>query len=326
MKTDAVTAHSPPADLVWHYTDAPGLLAILGSHTLWATSSAFLNDRQEVRLGGEVVFRQVRELAGSLDGPWSELLTQRTARAREDGDLPSSSYYFILSASQSGDSLAMWRLYGGTQESYAIGLDPAAPLGILSTTGVTASPHREGSDVTVTDRGELLRRVPWKPVRYQPAAQETLVKEVVDQLPDQLDSLRDLSADGDRPGSLPEPIGDILNKLTEAMLLIKHEGFTDERETRLSLVVRQLPSAAAESDVVRYRATAYGIAPYVAVTGVSSEDNVVVSTAHHLPIRAVAISPSPNGQEAETSVRHLLASRGYPDVTVSRSAIPFRAG
>ena len=33
---------APPDGLVWHYTDAPGLLAILASNTLWATSAQFL--------------------------------------------------------------------------------------------------------------------------------------------------------------------------------------------------------------------------------------------------------------------------------------------
>lgn len=43
-----------PDDLVWHYTDGHGLVSILSGHALWATSSAFLNDRQEIALGGEL--------------------------------------------------------------------------------------------------------------------------------------------------------------------------------------------------------------------------------------------------------------------------------
>lgn len=49
-------------------------------------------------------------------------------------------------------------------------------------------------------------------------------------------------------------------------------------------------------------------------------------TSTPLPIRAVAISPSPNGSVATDSVRQLLADSGYADVPVLRSGIPFRSG
>lgn len=314
------------SDLVWHYTDAAGLLSILSSHTLWATSSYFLNDRQEVRLGGDLFADRLRRLAAESDDAWAEALAERMSDAREGGDLPIKSTFFILSASQSGDSLAMWRLYGGVKESYAIGLDPHADLAVLAT-GEEATTSEAQLGLTITDNRELLRRMMWKPVRYRAEEQQALVESVAEQIPPHLATMRDQRPNGRRTlGDLPPEVADLLTEITETMLLIKHEGFVDEREARMSFVLWRTPGTAIQSDIVRYRATAYGIAPYVAVTGAGASANLVTCQANRLPIKAVSISPSPSGVEAEISLESLLAARGYADVPVLRSAIPFRAG
>ena len=46
-----MTSSTPADGLVWHYTDAAGLLSITSNHVLWATASGFLNDALEVELG-----------------------------------------------------------------------------------------------------------------------------------------------------------------------------------------------------------------------------------------------------------------------------------
>lgn len=79
-----------------------------------------------------------------------------------------------------------------------------------------------------------------------------------------------------------------------------------------------------EARLLSYRATDYGIAPYLRLTG-GSEDLAVVEAPAPLPIRAVAISPSPNGAAAEHSVQRLLHANGYGDVPVVRSTIPYRS-
>lgn len=126
MTPTAPDTHRP--ELVWHYTDGPGLLAILSGHVLWATSSGFLNDSAEVRMGMELLATEVRARARAEGGLLAELL----GRLDEvDPRRPETPPFFILSASASPDSLAMWRTYGRAVESYAIGLDPAVPLSVV---------------------------------------------------------------------------------------------------------------------------------------------------------------------------------------------------
>lgn len=97
--------------LVWHYTDATGLLSIVRSHTLWATSSAFLNDDQEILLGArklrETVQRQM------FDDDLARFVLQRLDAGSDTRPSPGLSPFFILSAAQEPDLLVMWRYYGG---------------------------------------------------------------------------------------------------------------------------------------------------------------------------------------------------------------------
>ena len=54
----------------------------------------------------------------------------------------------------------------------------------------------------------------------------------------------------------------------QVLVLIKHGGFRDEREVRRIVSVLNRPDLGEEwPGVVRHRASAYGIAPYVALTG-----------------------------------------------------------
>lgn len=140
----------PPEGLVWHYTDGHGLASILHDHLLWATSAEFLNDAGEVELGVQLLLDELGRRAESEGGVWAEL--HENVRAKDLRAGPSPGTFFVLSAAQHWDLLAMWRCYGGLGESYAIGLDPTQRLAVLSD----------------TPPGErlVLRQRAWSPVRY----------------------------------------------------------------------------------------------------------------------------------------------------------------
>lgn len=109
-------------------------------------------------------------------------------------------------------------------------------------------------------------------------------------------------------------------------MLLKHPGYLDERETRHSTALAHPDGLNTWRGVVRYRATAYGIAPHLWLTGGAADGSTqpVLTTARSpLPIRAVAISPTPNGDAGAESLAAMLGTHGY-DVEVRRSAIPFR--
>jgi hypothetical protein len=177
-----VPLSSGPSDgLVWHYTDGPGLLAILSTQTLWATASGYLNDAQEVVLGRRLLVERFDAMAGGEHTAFTALrdgLRQAPPRQEE-----STSWLFILSASRSPDSLAMWRCYGGAGESYAVGLDPAVPLKVLVDDACAAN------RLVIHGRG-------WAPVVYEQRGQVDLVDAVFARFEDELDEVRRLRATG----------------------------------------------------------------------------------------------------------------------------------
>ncbi|GAA5145398.1 hypothetical protein GCM10023340_14650 [Nocardioides marinquilinus] len=297
-------------DLVWHYTNGPGLISIVSSHTLWATSAQFLNDAGEVALAVELLEGELR--ARAAEG--GEAFYRDAAELIEQGGRDHSispALFFVLSAARGADLLAMWRSYGGQGESYAIGLDPAASLAVLADTAET---------------GEVaVRHRPWAPVRYTADEQAALVDAVFDDLPEEVTRVVGLARAGATREEVLADAAGLLDDIEQALLLIKHPGFTDERETRHSSVLyRSERDTPLPPGLVRYRSTAYGLAPYLTLTGGDGRAPVRTDAAP-LPIRAVAVSPSPNGPAAEASLRDLLAEHGYRDVPVTRSRIPFRA-
>lgn len=320
--------------LVWHYTNGPGLISILSNHVLWATSAPFLNDQQEVALGGELIAQRIIERGQAVDA--DDFYAHLAAKVRAgivDGHGPSPAQFFILSASQTWDSLVMWRNYDGAQESYAIGLDASAPLQVLAD-NPDIDPVQFGPTLGT---GVNVRRTPWEPVRYTEAEQVALVDAVFDSLPeelgrfrDRLGDLRQYSAFEDIPPDAFSELDDTRDDLEQALLLIKHSGFVDERETRKAVVIWASDEDRSRDQIarlVRYRSTSYEMAPYLELTGAGPDADPRDPVACHpspLPIRAVAISPSPNGKDATDSLRGLLASRGSRDVDILRSAIPFR--
>lgn len=307
--------------LVWHYTDGPGLLSMVRTHVLWATASGYLNDRGEVSLGYHRLQEELDVRAAAGD-EFARSLLQRAREADADHSGPSPSSFFILSAAEHWDLLAMWRSYGGSGESYAVGIDPAATLRILCDPGAAALGGAGGT--------HLVQQRPWSPVRYVAEEQRALATAVFDGMENELAALR---ARSDREGvttkeAVLETMAVTLDDIEEALALIEHQGFHDEREVRHCTVLLRPENLGAWTGVVRYRPTAYGMAPYLRLTGDTASSPTVQSspltdTAARLPIRCVAISPSPNGLAAERSLAAMLESHDYR-IEVRRSPIPFR--
>lgn len=317
--TDDLVDDTSSSDLVWHYTDGRGLLSIVANHVLWATASGYLNDRDEVSLGYRRMQEELDRRAGAGDR-LAEGLLRRAQELGSDHSGPSPSSFFILSAAEHWDLLAMWRCYGGAGESYAVGLDPSAPLHILCDPDAEAL---DGDGVT-----HLVRQRPWAGVRYSQDDQRALAAAVFDGMEAELAALKArIQRDGaPTREAVLETMGETLDDIEQALALIKHEGFHDEREVRHSTVLLRPEDLSCWAGVVRYRPTAFGMAPHLWLTGAAGQDDATHSltdASAPLPIRAVAISPSPNGPAAEQSLRAMLQSHGY-DVEVRRSPIPFR--
>lgn len=102
---------------LYHYTTSEGLLGIVQTHRIWATSIFYLNDMKEFRHGIELSKKYVQALRdGMTEAFLKKLLTSVLERLRErDG-----SHTYVCSFSELADDLSQWRAYCPTG-GFAIG-------------------------------------------------------------------------------------------------------------------------------------------------------------------------------------------------------------
>ena len=99
-------------EVIYHYTNATGLLGIISGGSLWATDYRFLNDSSELsyvfRLASEVVHE---EFFGRYSGLAGEFLDYAAKSSPPYGKIP----YYLCCFSELDNSLSQWRAYGGQQ-------------------------------------------------------------------------------------------------------------------------------------------------------------------------------------------------------------------
>src|SRR5262249_47446801 len=62
----------PKGGVLYHYTDAAGLLGILKNQALRATDYQFLNDREEISVGEQLVAQRLKHLQRETGDPAQE--------------------------------------------------------------------------------------------------------------------------------------------------------------------------------------------------------------------------------------------------------------
>lgn len=315
-------------DQAWHYTTAAGLLSILQTHRLWASSAAFMNDADEVATGKRALQSAVDSRNPPVTDRHRRLLNLLGVTSDRQPDK-----IFLLSASSNGDALTLWRSYGqGTEAEYALELDPA--VGLLPVLQNTAQSHpnpppgwsRDIDDYT--DDGQPIWGPDpdepntwggvWGAVRYFSngttwAADE--LERIIAELP--------TSQDGPYRVSF---FGDYITEI-DPSVLIKNPSFEDEREVRMTWAVNPWWK------FVLYRASRFGVTPYIEV---ASPDNTAASSLEEsrefvtprrvgrLPLRAVRIGPTRSSPSALRALRQLLDSHGYGTTDIATSSAPYR--
>ncbi len=100
-----------PTDLIYHYTNAAGLIGICSDKSLWATSHLHLNDRKELRVAEKLLTKELGASRGN---------TIDTSHIRSKL-LEAQETTFIASFSDDGDRLSQWRAYCPGGHGYALG-------------------------------------------------------------------------------------------------------------------------------------------------------------------------------------------------------------
>lgn len=274
-------------ELVYHYTDATGLLGIVKDKVIWASDVWFMNDAHEALYGLDVVERVLESLdlpAGSSRAGVRRRALGWLRSIREQEDFWRS---YIACLSFHGDDLSQWRAYG-RQRGFSIGFDTAQLRSLC---------------IQAPEFGKPTFRY----VAYDDAQQANTVtitfNTVVNALP--------TTPTGDQMQ------GAAIDFVNAALILapaLKHSAFSGEREIRLHVY-----RLAATIDGLRFRSGAMGIVPYIEI------DLKDPGTNEMTLIHEVIIGPQANGPESQRAVKQLLACHSLKDVEVRLSKIPLRA-
>lgn len=319
--------HCDDAELVWHYTNGQGLKSILENHVLWASSASFMNDFNELLSGSKLLADLFDSERKSLD----VYVRKELDRIIDFSDF-SRQGKFILSASESGDSLTMWRAYGREEVSYSIGLESSIELSPRIQRAGDMHPFpppgyyeeefeydEDGYPVQISSDPDFdfIEGGAWTPVIYNEGEQERLIRHAFATLRDQVKRTSD---SGEKTDEGFFPPGYFIH---EELHQIKDAGFADEREQRILMSVNPYWK------YVLHRAGRFGFVPYLELGIPRAGDSGVlpqgfVQKMERLPIRKINIGPTPYRAEAKASLLQLLDLMGYHEVTVGVSEIPFR--
>lgn len=302
--------HLTELKTIWHYTDAAGLLGILGSNPeprepnvvgpqscrpeFRATAVEYLNDSRELIHGlgilkNEVLLQKAYELDSIHYKPSDRHeISNAPAKAKfirslcetiervEKRTYSSHIHCYVTSFSEKLDALSQWRGYCGGLDGFAIGIDKSK---LPNTQEAKVKKVSYDDSLTASSETADLARA-WLTQR--------------------------LSAT-DAPDSTPGMLDQCLRQLSVFATQFKHKGFQEEAEWRVIHLARREGGS--------YRSRGAQLIPY---------------TTWSLPADAVVgvrVGPGPNQHENYLAAQGALNAFGYaPDVVTNlvKSPTPFR--
>lgn len=106
--------------LIYHYTDAVGLLGIISTNRLWATNVRFLNDPSEGRHFPERILEFMRQKVGGLTPLENQIINNISSNLEAHA---AANETFSVSFCREEDRLSQWRGYGSFGSGYALGFE-----------------------------------------------------------------------------------------------------------------------------------------------------------------------------------------------------------
>ena len=110
------------SDLLYHYTNAGGLIGIIKSGKIWHTSMYHVNDPSEERFGQKIAFEILDEFAAkaAIFKSYAEEVRKKLSSARFRVFFEP----FVACFSRDRNTLEQWRAYGDNGRGFAIGFKP----------------------------------------------------------------------------------------------------------------------------------------------------------------------------------------------------------
>lgn len=315
-ETAALTVESHPASgfppTIYHYCRTETLVEILQTKAVWLSDARHMNDYKEGLWAYELVDRFIKErtekaaAAGAMAmvlGMFevfslNRLQLPKTTPSAVENAFNETLYGNATSAfvgcfAEVGDLLSQWRAYADDGRGVAIGFDPHA-------FGLALRPAYVSRDAASA--------IGLVPVVYDREVQRRMVGERLERY------LREPTAD---PAKAKDSAARCAADLGAMSMMFKNPAFSEEHEWRIvhtpmRLGKGEMDFQGAVADV-RYRVSAGTLVPYFPFSFAAS------------PLPAVTeVVLGPRNASLWTTVKGLLASAGYPDAKVRKSAASYR--
>jgi hypothetical protein len=321
-----------PDGFIWHYTNAAGLAGIIRENVLWASSTAFMNDHQELHTGKKLLQGLLSRHRPNIDPRVVDDIHMMVNVATNFDRYKT----FVACACRDANNLTMWRNYTGPEVGFAVGLDPKEALFVRRQRAMTRDmvanlgfQEKEDEDEVFDSARWDMASFQWQKTSYEPEKQLDIAWGLLRELEQTAIARRD-----EQPIKKHEM--ELVRDIYRELQTFKHPGFKDERETRI------VCAAGLHTDLVyvKHRPSRYGIVPYVELClpaesrsdkpfePIREDEPRYVSNApepvRELPIIGIAVGPTPYPEEAAAGARELLRSVGRERIPVIPSNVPFR--
>lgn len=203
--------------ILYHYTNAEGVMGILRSDVLRGTSAGYMNDTSEIRYGLAVCEAVIEHEIRVRSRDAERKLLEGARAGVQSPEIPFE--VFVTSFTEARDDLPQWRTYGSPESGYALGF--------------------QLSDFCSRDFLRLPKRV-----EYVRETQETQVRDAIRAV------LSGLPEAGGRQEILLGASA-LMFHLRRLACIFKHPGFSSEREWRSVETVKDHDRQKIELQVVR---------------------------------------------------------------------------
>jgi len=278
---------------IWHYTTGASVISIIESGTLYATQVSCLNDSTEIRYASNLLMSALLDLRGSasLSAEEAKFMDEVIKFSSQEPavSIHIPSRWFVTCFSRQKDDLSQWRAYSGGENGYALSF-PAGEFfgnnGLVVHVNYDQELHKKLARTIAEATIHFFR----EGLNHRGGAWEPWAKEFLPEWDLALSYLPPMVKD---PAFAAEDEYRIVHELVVGDL-----GSLKFRQKQ-SLMSRHLPLAFSRPNT-------------------SAQSQL-------LPIGEVMVGPSRYQEVSRTSVDTLLKQKGYTNVPVSLSGVPFQA-
>jgi hypothetical protein len=280
---------------LYHYTSLSGFRGIVDTKGFWASDNRYLNDAQEVSHGRELAAQVLDYKARRPHFAPFRTVLEVVRDAMHDRPQTGQ---LIVCFSKARDSLEQWRGYGED-----VGVCIRVGGFLKSTDPSEIRPMFFGPD-----------QLPFN-VKYVGRSKIVTLLSVIRRFSEEYACDRQVMANWWPDDHDDEYAKHLVAELEYHVVNFKNSAFSEEKEVRLVI-----PHSHADkyNGGLQFRMSKFGLIPYLC-TG----DRIGIKGI--LPIKEVIIGPSQNKELVGESVASFMKHRGYKDVEVTLSQVPYRS-